>query len=302
MGTQLDIVTYLNNRRILVEEALERFFPQPAKPFSQHIEAMRYSLFAGGKRIRPILCLAAAECAGDNSQIQEDILPVLCALECIHTYSLVHDDLPAMDNDALRRGKPTNHILFGEAGAILAGDGLLTLAFELLADQSNSELSIEKRLKISHVIAQAAGSFGMVGGQSLDIAYESQTIPFETLQAIHRSKTGALLVASLHAGAIAADATLPQTRQLIGYGEEIGLAFQIIDDLLDVTATTEQLGKTAGSDEVNAKATYPGFFGIAETRRRAQQATQQAKTYLTDLGEKAEPLLQLADYIYTRSS
>lgn len=297
----MEIKTYLNERRQLIETALERQMLEPLEPFSDHIASMRYSLFAGGKRIRPVLCLAAAEAVTDDGKVIECLLPIACALECIHTYSLIHDDLPAMDNDDLRRGKPTNHILYGEAAAILAGDGLLTYAFDLMSDPKNVILGAEKQLAITNVIARAAGSTGMVGGQALDIANENSQYPFEILQTIHRSKTGALITASIHAGAIGGGADPNQLEKLLQYGDHIGLAFQIVDDLLNVTATTDQLGKTAGSDKELGKATYPALFGIEETRKRALQATESAHNVLSSFDEKADPLRELARYIYTRS-
>lgn len=297
----MEIKDYLNKQRQLVEDAFDSYIPATSGDFAEHIKAMRYSLEAGGKRVRPILCLAAAGAiAGDTKS--EDILPIACALECIHTYSLIHDDLPAMDNDDLRRGKATNHILFGEAAAILAGDGLLTWAFDLLGDQQRGNLSANKRLRITHIIARAAGSYGMVGGQALDIASENTTFPFSTLQTIHRSKTGALITASVLAGAVGAGASKEQLTALEQYGNQIGLAFQIVDDLLNATATTEQLGKAAGSDEALGKATYPAYFGIEETRNKAKAAIEEAKDSLSLFDDKARPLRLLADYIYTRSN
>ncbi|MEN8200628.1 MAG: polyprenyl synthetase family protein, partial [Thermodesulfobacteriota bacterium] len=266
-----------------------------------HIEAMRYSLTAGGKRVRPILCLAAADAVAKGRVNSDDIMPIACALECIHTYSLIHDDLPAMDNDDLRRGKATNHVLYGEAGAILAGDGLLTWAFDLLTHPSHSSLAAEKKLRISHIIARAAGSLGMVGGQALDIANENQTFPFETLKTIHSSKTGALISASVLAGGVGGGGDEGQLEALERYGKLIGLAFQIVDDLLNVTGSTEQLGKAAGSDVELGKATYPAYFGIEETQKMARNSVEEAKACLTDFNEQAEPLRLLADYIYARS-
>lgn len=295
------IKDYLNKQRKLVEDAFDSYIPATGGDFTEHIKAMRYSLEAGGKRVRPILCLAAAGAISDDAQI-EDILPIACALECIHTYSLIHDDLPAMDNDDLRRGKSTNHVLFGEAAAILAGDGLLTWAFDLLGDQQHGNLSADKRLRITHIIARAAGSYGMVGGQALDIASENTTFPFTTLQTIHRSKTGALITASVLAGAVGAGANAEQFTALEQYGNQIGLAFQIVDDLLNATATTEQLGKAAGSDEALGKATYPAYFGIEETQNKAKAAVEEAKNSLSLFDDKARPLRLLADYIYTRSN
>ena len=298
----MDIKIYLNEKHRVVEDALKSFMLQAEGSFAGHIEAMRYSLFAGGKRVRPILCLAAGEAVAGNPETAGNLLPVACALECIHTYSLIHDDLPAMDNDALRRGKPTNHILFGEAGAILAGDGLLTFAFELLSRSENSNLPAVHRLRIIEMIAKAAGPLGMVGGQHLDIESEKLSVPFPVLQAIHRAKTGALITCSVQAGAIGGGANLQQLEKLTLYGEKIGLAFQIVDDILNVTSTTEQLGKAAGSDADHGKVTYPAFFGLAETRNKAKEATTEAIEALNDFDAKADPLRRLADYIYTRSN
>lgn len=300
----MEIKTYLNEQRLLIEGSLEQYMlatDAADGAFAGHIEAMRYSLFAGGKRIRPILCLAAGRAIGKRPDPDSDLLPIACALECIHTYSLIHDDLPAMDNDDLRRGKPTNHILYGEAGAILAGDGLLTWAFDLLSNSGENTLPPERRLKIIHLIARAAGSLGMVGGQDLDIAHENKEFPFETLRAIHRSKTGALITASILAGAIGAGADQAQQEALTRYGDQIGLAFQIVDDLLNVTGTTEQLGKTAGSDASRGKATYPAFFGVDVTRQKAGAAVEAAREALAPFDEKADPLRAIAQYIHTRS-
>ncbi len=297
----MEIKSYLKEQKLLVEAAFDTFIPAAEGDFNRHIEAMRYSLLAGGKRVRPILCLAAARAVAGDAIDDRDVLPVACALECIHTYSLIHDDLPAMDNDQLRRGKATNHVLFGEAAAILAGDGLLTWAFDLLSNPGHGSLSAEKKLAVTHCIARAAGSYGMVGGQALDIATENSTFPFETLQTIHKSKTGALITASVVSGGICGGAHPEKLRSLESYGRQIGLAFQIVDDLLNVTATTEQLGKAAGSDAELGKATYPAYFGIEETRKRAKAAVQEAKNSLNDFDKNAEPLRLLADYIYTRS-
>ncbi len=299
---KLDIKIYLSEKRQLVEETLEKLMLQAIGPFEKHIEAMRYSLFVGGKRIRPILCLAAGEAVGLSSATEKNLLPVACALECIHTYSLIHDDLPAMDNDDLRRGKPTNHTLFGEAGAILAGDSLLTWAFDLLSAPTKGTMSPEQQLKTIHLIASAAGPHGMVGGQSLDIATENTEFPFTTLQTIHKNKTGALITCSVHAGAIGAGASQEQTEKLIAYGDSIGLAFQIVDDLLNVTATTEQLGKAAGSDANRGKATYPAFFGIEKTRAKAKEAVTKAIDALAGFDHNADPLRALAEYVYTRNN
>lgn len=301
MERKVEIKQYLNEKKQLVENGLNRFMLQATEPFRDHIDAMRYSLFAGGKRIRPILCLAAAAAVNDNPQIEEDLLPVACALECIHTYSLIHDDLPAMDDDELRRGKPTNHTLFGEAGAILAGDSLLTWAFDLLSSRETARISADKRIAIINIIARGAGPLGMVGGQALDIANENTEFPFETLQTIHKNKTGALITCSVHAGAVGGGASGEEISRLTLYGDKIGLAFQIVDDLLNATATTEQLGKAAGSDDNRGKATYPSYFGIDKSREKARETVQEALHSLENFDHKANPLRELANYIYTRS-
>jgi len=296
----MKIKQYLAAQQALVDHSLESLLPPTDGPFSDHFSAMRYSLFVGGKRLRPILCLAAAEAIVDDPAIIAELLPTACALECIHTYSLIHDDLPAMDDDNLRRGKPTNHRVYGEAAAILAGDSLLTYAFELLTNNSN-KLSPEKKLRITNLIARASGPEGMAGGQSLDIANENLEYPFELLKTIHRSKTGALIKCSVEAGAIGAGATADQVLCLMEYGVQIGLAFQIVDDLLDATSTTEILGKTAGSDQEKGKATYPSYFGIDKTRQIALETVEAAKSSLSSFDHKAAPLRELADYIASRS-
>lgn len=296
----MDIKAYLEEKRGTVEAALERWMLREQGPLAEHIRAMRYSLLAGGKRVRPALCLAAAEAVSGDWQRP---LPIACALECIHTYSLIHDDLPAMDNDDLRRGRPTSHKMFGEAEAILAGDGLLTFAFELMSDPAMvRDIPAANLLRIIHVIAKAAGPEGMVGGQALDIAAEGKQIDFEGLRLIHRCKTGALITASVQAGAIVAGATDEQYAALTEYGGYIGLAFQIVDDLLNVEGTAEELGKAAGSDEKLNKATYPAFFGTEGTREKALQAAESAKNAINPLGQSADALRSLADYIVTRKN
>ena len=296
----MDIKTYLNEKRLLVEDALARCMLPAEGVLVAHMEAMRYSLFAGGKRVRPVLCLATAESLGTDPA---PLLPLACALECIHTYSLIHDDLPAMDDDELRRGKPTNHVVFGEAGAILAGDGLLTFAFDLLSDPSlNGLISDGARLRLIQVVSRAAGPLGMVGGQALDVASEGKAVDFETLRTIHRCKTGALITASVQAGAIIGGADDVQYGALTSYGEAIGLAFQIYDDLLNVEGTTEELGKAAGSDADREKATYPGFFGVDGTKAKAEEAVAAAQAALADFDHRAEPLRQLARYIINRKN
>lgn len=295
------IQTFLTEQRTVVEEAMERLIPQAEGDFSGHIESMRYSLFVGGKRIRPILCLAAGSAVDSSPALSDSLLPVACALECIHTYSLIHDDLPAMDDDDLRRGKPTNHTVYGEAGAILAGDSLLSVAFDLLSDRQNRGLSNDKRIAIIGVISRAIGPLGMVGGQYLDIISENTDFPFETLRTIHKYKTGALITGSIKAGAIGAGGTPEQLSALESYGDNLGLAFQIVDDLLNATSTAEILGKAAGSDAERGKATYPAYFGIDETRNKARQAVDRSLDALEMFDAAADPLRALADYVYTRS-
>ncbi len=296
-----DIKHYLQVKKNKIELALADMMLPSDGVFSTHIEAMRYSLFAGGKRIRPILCLAAANCVSRDSDIEENLLYIACALECIHTYSLIHDDLPAMDDDILRRGHPTNHVKFGEAEAILAGDGLLTFAFELLSDSDNTLLDAADSLRIIHTIARAAGSLGMVGGQALDMENEGENIGFERLQTIHHSKTGALITASVLAGGIGGGASHDELAALRSFGAAVGLAFQITDDLLDVTATTAELGKSAGSDAAHNKATYPAYFGAGKTRKMAEQAVDTSLSSLKDFDGRAEPLRAISRYILERT-
>jgi len=298
---EMQIKAYLEEQRKLVESALTRYMLQAEGAFAEHIDTLRYSLFAGGKRVRPILCLATARMISGRPEIEEVVLPVACALECIHTYSLIHDDLPAMDDDELRRGKPTNHALYGEAAAILAGDGLQCFAFELLSDPGNETIPAGDRLKIVSVIARAAGPLGMVGGQYLDVVNEGRDIAYELLKTIHRSKTGMLITASVMTGGIAGGADKYQLASLEQYGNAIGLAFQIVDDILNVESTTEQLGKAAGSDAKRGKATYPAIFGIDKSKAMAGEAVAKATTALDDFGQEAEPLRGLARYIIERN-
>ncbi len=296
----MEITTYLNEQRQRIEESLAALMLEPIGTFSKHIDSMRYSLFAGGKRIRPTLCLAAAEAVNGSEKIQKHALVVACALECIHTYSLIHDDLPAMDDDDLRRGNPTNHTVYGEAAAILAGDGLLTYAFDLLSGSASTAIPDSARIRIIQVIARAAGPLGMVGGQSLDMLYAGKEVGYEVLRNIHRSKTGALITASVACGAIVAGASEEQVAALKAYGDNIGLAFQIVDDLLDVEATTADLGKPAGSDIKSDKVTYPSLFGKEISRTMAREAVQEALAALAPFDQQADPLRALADYIVER--
>jgi geranylgeranyl diphosphate synthase type II len=295
-----EIKEYLRIRRDQVEAGMQKYMLSADGLLASHIEAMTYSLTAGGKRVRPILCLAAAEALGCD---MTSLMAIPSALECIHTYSLIHDDLPAMDDDKLRRGKPTNHMVYGEAEAILAGDGLLTFAFDLLSSKELTKIiQCHDQLRIINLVAQAAGSLGMVGGQSLDIASENRDISIDTLQAIHSRKTGALITVSVQCGAVLGQASKEHFEALTEYGNSIGLAFQIVDDLLNVEGSSAELGKAVGSDAEHNKATYPSFFGISETRTKAKQAVNKAIEALTDFDQKADPLRNLATYIYERTN
>lgn len=297
----MEIRTYLDEQKKLVEDALVQYMLQAQGDFADHIETLHYSLFAGGKRVRPILCLASARMVSGSNDIDAAVLPVACALECIHTYSLIHDDLPAMDDDELRRGKQTNHVVYGEAEAILAGDSLQCFAFDLLSSTEDQSLSANDRLEIISIISRSAGPLGMVGGQYLDIVNEGDEISYDLLRTIHRSKTGMLITASVLAGGIAGGATMEQRRLLDEYGNAIGLAFQIIDDILNVESTTAQLGKAAGSDAKRGKATYPAIFGIDKSKEMASEAVANATAALEDFGENAEMLRELARYIIERN-
>ena len=298
---QKKLLAHLKRRAVLVDKALNRFLVREAKMPEIVHKAMRYSVFAGGKRLRPILCLAATEiCGGDPKKS----IPTACALEVLHTYSLVHDDLPAMDNDDLRRGQPTNHKVFGEGMAILAGDGLLTFAFELMAWNAQVKgVRPEWVVEAIRTVAQAAGSLGLVGGQAVDLISEGNAAlnghRAQVLDYIHRHKTGALIQASLDAGAVLAGATAAQRKALARYGEQIGLAFQIADDVLDIVGDKQLLGKR-GSDKENQKLTFPSVYGLEDSRRRAQNAVTEAKRALRPFGKKAVILSALADYMIER--
>ena len=295
MTTDLDLKRYLESQRLIVEKALETALPEIEGREARVVEAMRYSLFAGGKRLRPILCLAAAHAVGGKI---EAAMPAACALEMIHTYSLIHDDLPAMDDDDLRRGKPTSHVVFGEAIAILAGDALLTEAFVLLSDYH--ALLGERALRLIGVIARAASYRGMVGGQVVDMLSQNKPADFETVQQMHSRKTAALISAAAESGALAGGGTEDQVEALARYGRAIGLAFQIADDILDIEGSTEVLGKTAGSDVARGKVTYPAAVGLEGSRQAAQTLVNEALAALERFDNKAEPLRALANYIIAR--
>ena len=297
----MDLKKYLKERCRLVDEALEQFLPPADElPDSLH-KSMRYSVFAGGKRVRPILLLAACEAVGGEIG---PAMPAACAMEMIHTYSLIHDDLPAMDNDDFRRGNPTNHKVFGEAIAILAGDALLTEAFILLSDPGHwGKTGSTRLLPVIHEIARSAGSHGMVGGQVVDMESEGKRdVDLAIVQYIHTHKTGALLKASVKAGALLGGADDAGLAAMTRYGEAVGLAFQIADDILDIEGTTEEIGKDAGSDEARGKATYPAVMGIAEAKRRAGELVGMALDALSGFDEKADPLREIARYIVYRKS
>ncbi|MBW4520166.1 MAG: polyprenyl synthetase family protein [Scytolyngbya sp. HA4215-MV1] len=293
---KFDLSAYLASRKAQVEAALERSMPivYPEKIY----ESMRYSLMAGGKRLRPILCLAACELAGGTSDIA---MPTACALEMVHTMSLIHDDLPAMDNDDYRRGKLTNHKVYGEDIAILAGDGLLAYAFEYIVTCTHNVLP-KNLLEVVARLGRAVGAAGLVGGQVVDLESEGKTdVALETLNFIHTHKTAALLEASVVCGAVLADAPEADRQRLVRYSQDIGLAFQIVDDVLDITATQEALGKTVGKDLQAKKVTYPSIWGIEESKRQARQLVEKAKSELSVFGEAARPLQAIADFITART-
>ncbi|MGO9688897.1 MAG: polyprenyl synthetase family protein [Syntrophobacteraceae bacterium] len=296
----MDIKTYLAKKKDIVDKSLEKLVPpSTAFPPSVH-EAIRYSLFAGGKRVRPILVIAAAEALGASTA---DLLPFAGALELIHTYSLIHDDLPALDDDDFRRGRATCHKVYGETIAILAGDGLLNMAFEVLSDSRRLKaVSAQRLVAIIKEISTASGVYGMVGGQVVDIESEGKDIDFPTLEYIHTHKTGALIRASVRTGALYAKASKKQFSALTHYGELVGLAFQIFDDILDITGSREETGKDEGSDLKKGKQTFPSFYGLDESRRRAVEVSDRAVLALKDFGRKADPLRELAKYIVNRAS
>ena len=285
---------YLRDRRSRVDRELDRILPPNTTPPGTIHAAMRHSMFAGGKRIRPILAIAAAEACGRNI----DATAAACALECVHTYSLIHDDLPALDDDDLRRGQPTCHKAYGEAIAILAGDALLTLAFQLLAG-----LDAPARIRTALIaeLASAGGTLGgMIGGQVEDLAAEGVVPSPAQVEYIHRAKTAALIRASVRFGALVADADVSQLEALGRFGSSIGLAFQIADDILDVVSSSEELGKTAGKDQAQSKATYPALYGVAESRSRARRCVDEACAELKGFGKSAWVLREIADYIVMR--
>ena len=296
LNQPFDLDRFLAARTATVNRALDRFLPsEKTRPATIH-KAMRYSLFAGGKRMRPAVLLAAAEACGGR---EADALPLACAVECIHTYSLIHDDLPAMDNDDYRRGKLTSHKVFGEGIAVLAGDALLTQAFEIAAQAkgwprySHADLVLE--------LARASGSLQLVGGQVADLEGENRKLTVAELRYIHERKTSALLCCSVRLGGMSANCTPVQLRALTDFGYNVGLAFQVIDDILDVTQTSEQLGKTAGKDVAVQKATYPAIVGLEKSRKIAAQLTEKAFAALQPFRGRAVALEALAEYLLQRN-
>ena len=296
----MDIKQYLEQKRQDVDRFLDAVMPPESAPPANLHKAMRYSLFAGGKRVRPILTIAAYEAVGGSSPF---ILPLAASLELIHSYSLIHDDLPAMDNDDYRRGKLTNHKVFGEAMAILAGDALLTMAFDLVSRPESADgLDPRAQVRVIQELAAGSGDVGMVGGQVADIEAEGKDIDLATLEGVHRWKTGKLIRASVRIGGIAGGATAEQVNRLTAYAEDIGLAFQIADDVLNVTGTREELGKDTNTDASRGKKTYPTFFGVDGARKLADERVASAIAHLNDFGPKADPLRELARYITARKN
>ena len=295
----IDLEAYLSEKKAVVDNALDACFTDSEGLSSDIIDAMRYSLFAGGKRLRPILCIAGTEAVGGA---ETDVLPVACALELIHTYSLIHDDLPVMDDDDLRRGKPSNHKVFGEAVAILAGDGLLTEAFNLITTTKVTEkVSPGSLLKVTSMIARAAGHRGMIGGQVVDIQWEGKTADHSLVEFIHTHKTGALISVSVTSGAILGGGDQSQIEAITSYGEKTGLAFQISDDILDIEGKRDTMGKIAGADELKGKVTYPAVVGLDRSREIQARLVQDAVESLGMFGPSAEPLRRIARYIVERN-
>ncbi len=297
-SAEKDAAAYLKTWAARVEEELDRRIPEAGAEPPEMYRIMRYSLFTGGKRLRPVLCVAGCEAAGGDPEI---VMPAACALECIHTYSLIHDDLPAMDDDDFRRGNPTSHKVFGEAAAILGGDGLLTLAFRLMGDEGMIRAAGAGRvLDGVRILADAAGATGMVGGQLLDIRAGGQVQGSGELEEIHRRKTGAMIRASVYLGGLLGGADETQLDALARYGEKAGLAFQIVDDVLDVEGDAALLGKSTGSDESQEKATYPALHGLEASKEMARATVEEALAALSAFPEGAPALASLARFIVLR--
>jgi len=295
----MDLKSYLAQKRKVVDNALKAYFQDSGKgPAGDLFRSMKYSLFAGGKRLRPILCIAGAEAVGGDG---DKVLPVACGLELIHTYSLIHDDLPLMDDDDLRRGIPTNHKVFGEAVALLAGDGLLTEAFRIMSSKVVAQgIQPAILLEVIHLIATAAGCMGMVAGQVVDIQSEGKEAGLELVEFIHRHKTGALISASVRCGAIIGGGDQKAIAAIGHYGDNIGLAFQISDDLLDLEGEAGVMGKEPGSDQKKGKVTYPAVVGTEEARQRQEKLVRDAVEALELFDHMADPLREIAWYIINR--
>jgi geranylgeranyl diphosphate synthase type II len=300
------LTAFLDRVRIEIDAALDRHLPKPPACPAVIAEAMRYSVFAGGKRLRPVLALAAAEAAGGDYTLA---IPAACAIEMIHTYSLIHDDLPAMDDDTLRRGRATLHVVYGDGIAILAGDGLHAEAFTLLAREPRAQGEVAARkLRVLEIVGDAAGPSGMVGGQAIDLQAAGQApgdrviLDADGLRAMHARKTGALIRAAAAAGAVMAGASEAVVASIDRYATELGLAFQIVDDILDVEGTAADLGKTAGKDAAEAKPTYPALFGLDRSRRLAAECGERAHAALTTAGLAGTHLAAIADWVVSRKN
>ncbi len=290
-----DLNRYLDQTCARVDAALDKLLPAESAPPPTIHKAMRYSIFAGGKRIRPVLCIAACEAVGGKSAAA---MPLACAVECIHTYSLIHDDLPSMDDDDLRRGKPTNHKVFGEGIAVLAGDALLTEAFALIA-RSQPPKRYPVRVLVSD-LALAAGSLRLIAGQVQDLENEERRASLEEVKATHLNKTAALITTSIRLGAMAGNASPTQLKRLTRYGQDLGLAFQVIDDILDATSTKEVMGKSVRADQKNNKSTFPTVLGLDKSRQYAADLIADAHRQLKPFGSRAAPLAAIADFFLTR--
>ncbi len=293
----MDFVSELKSKSKFIEEKIKRYMPKEEGYQKTVFEAMNYSLDAGGKRLRPILIMEAYKICGGKDDMY---IPFSAAIEMIHTYSLIHDDLPALDNDDLRRGKATNHKVFGEAMAILAGDALLSHAFETILGESVKSIYPERGLKASYEISKAAGIYGMIAGQVVDVESEGMKIDKDKLDFIHKNKTAAMIVACMRVGAILANASEEKLQAMTVYGQKIGLAFQIVDDILDIVGDEATLGKNVGSDIENEKSTYPSIFGIEKSWEMAQELVEDAKMQIKDFDESNEFLLNLSEYIVRR--
>jgi geranylgeranyl diphosphate synthase type II len=298
-ATAFDLASYMEEKRVYTEAALDASLVSTCPETDVIVESMRYSLMAGGKRVRPMLCFAATEMFGGSLEVAA---PTAVGLEMIHTMSLIHDDLPSMDNDDFRRGKPTNHVLYGEDIAILAGDAMLSTSFEYVAKNTKG-VPAERVLKVLEIMTECVGPLGLAGGQVMDLKSEGKAdVGLDTLQWIHTYKTAALLKAAVASGAVLAGATDAEVEKCVIYAQKIGLAFQVADDILDVTASTADLGKTAGKDLDADKTTYPKLLGLDRSREVAQELVDEAKAALAEFGDRAAPLNGLADYIIARTN